>query len=803
MSIFKHFIFTLCFVAWLSASAEIPTGYYDSCKGKSGQELLKALYSTIGSHTNVGYSGLWDVYKQSDVRADGTLWDIYTTKHWPANFTRCGNYKVVGDCVNREHSMPKSWWGGAEADQYSDAFHLYPTDGRVNGQRSNFPYGECAGGTRLPANGSVQALGKLGACTFTGFSGTVFEPDDEYKGDLARSYFYMAACYNNAISGWTKGNGADMLAGNSYPVYKTWAVNLLLKWARQDEVSQKELDRNEAIYSFQHNRNPFIDYPELIEYVWGNKVGQAWYPGGSTDPQFDLPVPDVTINFGKAAVGIQRSKAITVKGRNLTADVSVAVTGGFTVSPASLSAAEVNAGTSVTLAIQSATAGDSEGVLTLKSGTAERSIDIIAEIVDGLPVTISDVTPEGFTVNWVNISSDPAARYGLDIRQGNASVAGYPTGVLASAETHTATGLDAATDYTVTFTGLPAGVASPQINARTADPVPSIDLLFDGTLHFDTEPGTPSDIAELLVDADNIDGDITVTVEKPFEISTDKSAWSQSLTLVPEEDRFYMRVNSSVAGNFETSVTLSAGTYVNDEPTASATVKSTAAFLEDWEIENPTKVLNAYSNKTFSGNACSWTVSNAGFGTDSGDTSFNGSTVLRFGNNSNSSLSMAEDKAKGLGTVTFDAAKWGNDASATVKVEYSADGGSTWNPAGSITLSSSTPASYTITVNKGGNGRIRFVQTAGKRWLLDNIGISDYSATGAVTELDYHEWDAFSRDGRLIIESRDTDRTYFIYSIDGLALFRGRIAGDEQAVSLPAGLYIVTDGSFARRVVVK
>lgn len=803
MSIFKHFIFTFCFAAWLGASAEIPSGYYDSCKGKSGQELLKALYSTIGNHTNVGYSGLWEVYKKSDVRADGTLWDIYTTKHWPVNFTRCGNYKVIGDCVNREHSMPKSWWGGGEEPQYSDAFHLYPTDGKVNGQRSNYAYGECANGTRLASNGSVQALGKLGACTFTGFSGTVFEPDDEYKGDLARSYFYMAACYNNSISSWTKGNGVDMLAGNRYPVYKTWAVNLLLKWARQDAVSQKEIDRNEAVYSFQHNRNPFIDYPELIEYVWGDKVGQPWQPGGSNDPQFDLPVPDATINFGQAAVGIQRSKDITVKGRNLTSDVTITVTGGFTVSPASLTAAEVNAGASVTLSIKSATAGDSEGVLTLKSGAAVRSVDIVAEIVDGLPVTISDISPEGFTVNWVNISSDPAALYDLDIRQGNASVTGYPLSVLASAETHTATGLDAATDYTVTFSGLPAGVTSPRVSARTADPVPSIDLLFDGTLHFDTEPGVPSDIAELLVDADNIDGDISVSVEKPFEISTDKSSWSQSVTLVPEEDRFYMRVNSSVAGNFDTSITLSAGSYVNDDPTASATVKSTAAFLEDWEIKNLSSTVPAYSNKTFTGNTCSWTVSNAGFGTAEGDTSFNGTTALRFGTNSNSSLAMAEDKAKGLGTVTFDAAKWGNDGSATVKMEYSTDGGKTWTEAGSVTLSSSIPKSHSITVNKPGNGRIRFVQTAGKRWLLDNIGISDYTATGAVSELDYHEWDAFCRDGRLIIECRDADRTFFVYSIDGLALFSGRIAGDEQAVSLPAGLYIVTDGSFARRVVVK
>lgn len=151
----------------------------------------------------------------------------------------------------------------------SDAFHIYPTDGKVNGQRSNYPYGECANGTFLPSNGSVRPLGKLGASTFPGYSGTVFEPDDQYKGDFARSYFYMAARYNSRISTWHK----DMMAGNNYPCFSTWALNLLLKWHRQDPVSDKETARNDAVYGHQHNRNPFIDHPELVEFIWGDKVG--------------------------------------------------------------------------------------------------------------------------------------------------------------------------------------------------------------------------------------------------------------------------------------------------------------------------------------------------------------------------------------------------------------------------------------------------------------------------------------------------------------------------------------------------
>ena len=126
--------------AALSAQAAEPENYYQSCEGKTGKELLQSLRSVVGPHRDVGYDGLWNVYKTSDVRADGTLWDIYSTKAWPSNFTKCGNYKKVGDCVNKEHSFPKSWFGGKVHPMFSDAYHLYPTDGKVNGQRSKIPY---------------------------------------------------------------------------------------------------------------------------------------------------------------------------------------------------------------------------------------------------------------------------------------------------------------------------------------------------------------------------------------------------------------------------------------------------------------------------------------------------------------------------------------------------------------------------------------------------------------------------------------------------------------------------------------
>ena len=268
-----------------SGWATVPSGYYSSCEGKQGgRTLLKALYNVISDHNTVSYDGLWGVYATSDVDEDGRIIDMYSTKRWPTGSQHCGNYKNVGDCYNREHSFPKSWFNEA-SPMKSDAFHVVPTDGKVNGQRSNFPYGECSGGTNLGTYDGVTALGRLGTCTYPGYTGKVFEPDDEYKGDFARIYFYMATCYNNKISSWD----SPMLAGNDFPCYTTWAVSMLLKWHEQDPVSEKELSRNDAVYAYQDNRNPFVDYPELAQYIWGDKQNQTWTPGATVDPD---PTPD-------------------------------------------------------------------------------------------------------------------------------------------------------------------------------------------------------------------------------------------------------------------------------------------------------------------------------------------------------------------------------------------------------------------------------------------------------------------------------------------------------------------------------
>lgn len=260
--------------------------YYQQADGNKGKALKTALYEIIKEHGELGYGELWEAFKSTDAREDGKVWDMYSgvTNY---NFVTSGsNYKKEGDCYNREHSMPKSWFND-ETPMYTDLVHLVPTDGYVNGKRANYPFGE----TDSPTYTSEGGFSKLGPSSIAGYSGTVFEPNDEYKGDFARIYFYMVTCYEDKVSTWE----SDMLDHNSYPALTDWALGMLLRWAEEDPVSKKEIDRNNAVYSIQGNRNPYVDYPGLEQYVWGNMKEMAFsYDNYSTGITVTVPTKDIS-----------------------------------------------------------------------------------------------------------------------------------------------------------------------------------------------------------------------------------------------------------------------------------------------------------------------------------------------------------------------------------------------------------------------------------------------------------------------------------------------------------------------------
>lgn len=784
----------------LPSAAQAPEGYYSSCEGKCGQQLLTALYSKITSHTTINYkTGLWEVFATSDVRDDGTVWDMYSTKHWVVGQQHCGNYKVVGDCLNKEHSFPKSWFDD-RSPMYSDAYHLYPTDGRVNGQRSNYPFGECAGGTTLPSSGSVRALGRLGSSTFPGYSGTVFEPDDEYKGDFARSYFYMAACYNNRISTWS----SPMLASNSYPAFTSWAVNLLMKWHRQDPVSPKEVKRNNEVSKHQKNRNPFIDYPTLADHIWGDKKNVPWSASGDVDPVITAPLDGSAIDMGVTSPSRGITRIITVKGAALKTDVTVSTSGtGFLAVPATLAKADVcGDGATLTLSYVSSIPGTATGTLTLSSGDAASTVALKAKVMDGIPVdAATDVTDRSFMAHWVNIDG-PDAVYTIDVRRDGSSIAGYPRQVAASAECCEVTDLEHTTTYTYTVSN--GSMTSETVSVTTGQPLPSIQFLFDGDLYLTAAPGVPSDPAEVMLDIDNIEADITLSVSAPFELSGDKASWGRSMTLDPEEDRFYLRVNSDSQGEFTTDLKAVAGDYTT-EVEVSAVVSLSATFVEGFDEDS--SGLGNYNGGTYHGTTGSWELKGAGIYAGNTEPCHSEYQSVRFGKNAEASVAMSFDKTHGIGDVSFWARKWNKDAASTLEVYYSLDRGATWEKAGEVTCAKEGEwEQFVVPVRKAGSGRVKIVRPAAassSRLNLDDVAITDFAGGSSVADLEYHSWDAYCRGGSLVVENLSAENHITVYSVDGITRYDNRPGAGTLALELPAGLYIVVCDDFSRRVLVK
>lgn len=250
--------------------AQIPSGYYNTATG-TGYTLKTQLYNIIKGHTDNGYAGLYTTYQTSDVdnfyENDGTVLDMYSENPSgtdPYNYStgstqRCGSYSVEGDCYNREHIIPQSVFN-EQSPMVADAHFITPTDGKVNGMRSNYPHGTVSSATYTSQNGS-----KLGSSSVSGYSGTVFEPINAFKGDIARMYFYFATRYENTVAGYSYA----MFDGSSNKVFTTAFLNTLLAWHAQDPVSAREIARNNAIYARQGNRNPYIDHPEYVNQIWG------------------------------------------------------------------------------------------------------------------------------------------------------------------------------------------------------------------------------------------------------------------------------------------------------------------------------------------------------------------------------------------------------------------------------------------------------------------------------------------------------------------------------------------------------
>ncbi len=406
----RKFFTPLFILLALACVAQPSVTYYNAAEGKTDESLKTALYGIISSgYVSKSYDFLYTIYETSDRTASGNVWDMYSTCTWEFGKKKCGNYSIICDCQNREHSIPQSWFG-SKSPMVSDAFHVYPTDGKVNGIRSSYPFGET---NALPIGG--KALGKLGSSSFPGYSGTVFEPIDEYKGDFARTYFYFATRYENIMTTI----GGESFNRTKYPSFPTWAINLFLKWHRNDPVSQKEIDRNEAIYAYQKNRNPFIDYPELAEYIWGTKKGTPWTKDVSTEPHIINPADKSTIDFGNIPYQQNFPTIVTIQAANLTGDLSINLSGVtasfFTLSTNTITKAQAEVGYKLIISCNPQVLGVVTAVLNISGGgIIPAAVNLKATSTDSFMATAATgVEGDKFTANWT--TSANASSYLLNV----------------------------------------------------------------------------------------------------------------------------------------------------------------------------------------------------------------------------------------------------------------------------------------------------------------------------------------------------------------------------------------------------
>ena len=380
-------IFTAICGSIFSLLADMPRDYYpNSLEGKNGAELKTELHNLLKNHTRLPYGSrdynqiacTWTVFKKSDVRPNGKVWDMYSNNSY--NFSN-GAGATKG--MNIEHSVPKSWWGDAydetatpltrfKYDGSYDLHHLTPSDAAANTAKSNYPLGEVD--SPLFDNGVT----KVGTGQANGRATNLFEPADEYKGDFARMYLYFVTCYQDYS--W-KSSALSMFAQNSYPTLNAYGQSLLLKWHRQDPVSQKEIDRNNAVYSFQGNRNPFIDYPNMVEYIWGDSTNYEFSFSGQSTSAPSISISNDKIEFGYIGTETSKDKEIYIKGKNLTTDITAKLlnndSGDFSLGMSNLPAHELNTtGINLAITFSPRSIGTRNVTLRLSSDELSAPIDI-------------------------------------------------------------------------------------------------------------------------------------------------------------------------------------------------------------------------------------------------------------------------------------------------------------------------------------------------------------------------------------------------------------------------------------------
>ena len=738
--------------------------YYRKAQGLRGTQLKAALHDIIQPDQVLDYGGgvgkTWSGFWLTDQMEDMQVRDRYSdvVRYLNPDMSAVSN-------MNIEHIWANSWWGHLKNNAYCDLFNLYPADATANGRKSNNPIG-IVDGTVAYTNG-VTKVGKSTSYRADSLI-TVWEPADQWKGDFARTYFYMATCYSHMTSLWTTTEGLLTVDPNSPLLMRPWVYNLMLEWAEADPLDEIEQERCDAIYEIQGNRNPFVDYPELCHYIWGNKADEQFYCNEEHGAEIFVPVAGEEIDFGLQPLSRPFSAKVQVRGRGLDEGAKLTVADEyFALAQTVLSAEEITKGTDISVSVTPSNEGSYTTMLTLEGSGYVQQTPLKVSFVDGIPAypatdIVCAVSSRRFNANWMNY--EPGATYTLSVYTKDADGQPKSFGIYETTDTtYQVKNVLANTTYYYKVSIIEEGQETVSSNEVTVE-MPEVAPVFSVSteeIAFTATPGKPSAKTQVSVTAMAVPKYVTeVVTSAPFELSADGEEWSQLLTLKGQSPDFYVRFGGATEeGDYEGEVIVSTEGLDDKVISVSCSVDASKSFFEDFETGSK----GAYAMAEITCSAATWEMSNALIAGD--DNALDKKCVRMKGYVKSGTtittpahVMMTTDKVNGCDSLWFVAGSYGSDTGVKMTVSYSIDGGQSWTKVVS-SLSVGKMKRYGYKINKDGNIRLKFESenTGNKRVNLDNIQMSDWEDPDGIRSIENGQLTIDNDGGQYDLSGRKVD----------------------------------------------
>ena len=742
--------------------------YYATVQGLKKAQLKTALHDIIQPAYVLSYGGkgegyTWSGFARTDNLGNGHIRDRYS------NIDRTFKGLQAVDGMNIEHIWANSWWGHVVNNAYCDLFNLFPADASANGRKSNNPIGVVDGA--IAYDNGVTRVGKSSSYRADSLI-TAWEPADKWKGDFARTYFYMATAYEHMTTLWQTTEGLLTVDPSaSWPLMRPWVYQLMLEWAENDPVDDIERARNDSVFAIQGNRNPYVDMPQLADYVWGDSTEFAFYINSqSIAPELFVPRSGSVIDFGLQSLQTEMNHKIVVRGRNLAGNLNVSLednSHSFSVSPATLTAAQVEAGAVITISRTATTAGPCTAALVLSDGNnLSHSVTLRMNVIDGIPAydpasIVCNMNTKNFTACWKNMALAEDETYSLDVytitNGERTSLSGYP--VTTADTSYVVSGLKASTTYYYQVSAGSLTSNQVQVDMPAVKPVFSVS---PNSVALTSQPGVPSRELRLSVTTLALSKyETSISCPAPFEVSADGENWSGELLLTTYNPSFYVRLGAvAAAGAYEGEMILTAPGVNELVVSLSAVVDEDKAFFENFE--SGTK--GGYAEGSVTCNAATWTLANALLANDA---NAGGGRCVRM--KIGGRLEMNEDKTEGCDSLSFYAGLYNKDTKPTLTVSYSLDGGQTWTPVvETLAFTNGEWKRYSYAIQQDGLIRLRFATQDGnenQRLNIDDIQMSNYkqsSSPDAISVIDADDVNSqiFMLDGRRV--SKTASRGIYI-----------------------------------------